>query len=534
LKQIMNNQDELYLDRYLPTAQIYEVHTRVQNTMLEFEKIKTEGYSQKARSAVEYDRELIDENIAAYEKSRMFSDEATLFARVKDGIRRYYSISDAVIVQGMSGKPVSADDMKKLDDAAAVLMADIDKIVSMNIEYSRTLDINTDRSANTIFAVFIVLTVLISAVLIIPSIIVIENFSRAVRMMNNYCKEVAGGNLTAHITDRMLHSQNELGIMAKSVHSMVTSISKTVSKIRDISNEVASSSEEMSDAATSFSDNAQNQSASTEQVTATVEEVSAGMEGIAHNALAQFEYLNTFMVKMNVMTANLEEMNERLISAQSVSGDIAQRAQAGGESLAKMTDSMQRITSSSTEMTAIAGIINDISDQINLLSLNAAIEAARAGDAGRGFAVVADEISKLADGTASSIKDIDRLIRSNNSEIQSGQDNIAQTIESISTIITGVNEIGGMMDQLSAIMMKNVDEHHEVNQAAASMKERSNEIKNATDEQKTAMNEIVRSVASINELTQTNAAGAEEISGTSESLAAMADGLISAVEYFKV
>ena len=87
---------------------------------------------------------------------------------------------------------------------------------------------------------------------------------------------------------------------------------------------------------------------------------------------------------------------------------------------------------SSREMMGIVDIINDISEKINLLSLNAAIEAARAGDAGRGFAVVADEISKLADQTAISIKEIDRLIKVNNDEITAGGDNIDSAIDTIS------------------------------------------------------------------------------------------------------
>ena len=101
-------------------------------------------------------------------------------------------------------------------------------------------------------------------------------------------------------------------------------------------------------------------------------------------------------------------------------------------------------------MQNIVGIINDISDKINLLSLNAAIEAARAGDAGRGFAVVADEISKLADQTAHSIKEISDLIQENETEISRGTENVRASVEMISQIISGVNVISEFINSPSA------------------------------------------------------------------------------------
>jgi methyl-accepting chemotaxis protein len=289
----------------------------------------------------------------------------------------------------------------------------------------------------------------------------------------------------------------------------------------------------MSTAAVSFSDNAQNQAASAEQVTATVEEVSAGVENVEANTLEQFKRLGEFIKQMQKLSESINEMGDKLKETVNLSSDIAATAKFSENSLNDMTASMSRISESSSEMTGIVDIINDISEKINLLSLNAAIEAARAGDAGRGFAVVADEISKLADQTASSIKEIDKFIRSNNEEISRGMGNVESAIDTISTIISGVNRIGEMTNLLGEFMKKQLDTNALVNRDALEMRSRSEEMKGATEEQKTAVSEIVKSVSNINELTQANASGAEEMAGTSESLASMAENLKRTVDYFK-
>jgi methyl-accepting chemotaxis protein len=220
--------------------------------------------------------------------------------------------------------------------------------------------------------------------------------------------------------------------------------------------------------------------------------------------------------------------------AAGINEDISKKAARGDELLRTMNSSMMRITESSGKMKNIVEIINDISDKINLLSLNAAIEAARAGEAGRGFAVVAEEISKLADQTAASIKEIDQYIKSNSDEISRGMASISETTSTIMSIIEGINRISLMMEEIAKTMGEQKSISGSVRENSLTVQHRAEEIKYSTDEQKKAMDEIVKSISHINELTQANASGAEEISGSSENLAAMAETLKESVEFFKL
>jgi len=219
--------------------------------------------------------------------------------------------------------------------------------------------------------------------------------------------------------------------------------------------------------------------------------------------------------------------------ASNVTRDITVYATEGEKSLRSMDESMQKINSSSTEMTNIVGIINDISDKINLLSLNAAIEAARAGDAGRGFAVVADEISKLADQTSTSIKDIDSHIKLNNNEINRGTSTVGDAVKTISKIIDGVNSINTMIDEISNQMAHQQSLNSQVNSEAENAINRSDEMKMATEEQKIAVTEIALSISSVNELTQSNSEGAEKLFAHARHVREQAEHLMNEMFQFQ-
>ena len=235
---------------------------------------------------------------------------------------------------------------------------------------------------------------------------------------------------------------------------------------------------------------------------------------------------------MDEFSGQVEKTRGELKDLLQQTEEITQYAQTGDSNLKLMNESMIKISDSSGEMSNIISMINDISDQINLLSLNAAIEAARAGDAGRGFAVVADEISKLADRTSQSVKEISTLIAGNNSEIVNGRENVEVTVGTLNRIITGIKGMYDMMHGISSQITAQVTVNSEIQKETGMVKEQSDTIKSATEEQKTASEEIVKSISTINEASQANASGSEEIAGNAEEIAAIAEQLKKEVEIY--
>ncbi len=314
----------------------------------------------------------------------------------------------------------------------------------------------------------------------------------------------------------------------------LNNIKNLLASIQDISSNLASSSGNMNVISSSFSDNAQNQAAFAEEITATIEEITAGVDNVASSAEYQYNSINSLIERMNELSQIILDMEIKIAQTLQLTENITTHAKSGENTLKEMNDSMVKISSSSGEMTSIVQIIMDISDQINLLSLNAAIEAARAGDAGRGFAVVADEISKLADRTATSVKEIETLINANEDEMKKGMSSVYTTVDIISQIIDGVTNINDMVNLLSDFMNRQTDANEIVNREADTVKIRSEEIKNASEEQKTATSEVVKSISNINELTQANAEGAQSMSENVSSIAEMSDSLKDRVNSFNL
>ena len=287
--------------------------------------------------------------------------------------------------------------------------------------------------------------------------------------------KVAQGDLTETITTDY---RGRFGELKSALNDTVSRLSDTVATIQATARDVSTAAQEINSGANDLSNRTEQQASSLEETAATTEELAASVKA------------------SSASSRHAVSLAERATAVATEGGDIATKA----------VDAMSRIESASQKISDITGVIDEIAFQTNLLALNAAVEAARAGDAGKGFAVVASEVRTLAQRSSEAAKEITALINASVSEV--GQ---------------GVQLVRSAGDALGKIV-----------EASQKVTVTVTEISTAAAEQANGIDEMSQAVAHMDEMTQQNAALAEESAASASSLTDQIGRLGDLVATFRV
>jgi methyl-accepting chemotaxis protein len=272
--------------------------------------------------------------------------------------------------------------------------------------------------------------------------------------------ELAGGNTTFRIEQPFVAHLDQLRV---NFNSSMAKLQETLQAVGDNAQAIAAGANEIRSASDDLARRTEQQAASVEQTAAALEEI----------------------------TTTVKDSTRRAEEAGSLVSRARTGARKSGDVMRDAIAAMEAIAKSSSEISNIIGVIDDIAFQTNLLALNAGVEAARAGEAGKGFAVVAQEVRELAQRSAKAAKEIKSLISTSGQQVHSGVDLVTKTGQSLQQIVVDVEEIDG---NVKAIV-------------------------EAAREQATGLNEINTAVNSIDQGTQQNAAMVEQSTAASHSLA---------------
>lgn len=377
-----------------------------------------------------------------------------------------------------------------------------------------------------IAAAVILAAVFIARFVIIHTLRPLDEIGRSLEEINQ-----GAGDLTKKID---IKNEDEVGHVASLFNSFIEQLRQMIIRVSDSAQIVSSSSEEMTAASQSLADVAQNQAASIEETSSAMEEIKATIDSVSNNAKNQANKANHTHESMSYLSSAVLDIDNHAQSANNMADETQNYANEGGEILSDTVVSMNDISDSSKKILDILTIITDITEQINLLSLNASIEAARAGDEGRGFAVVAEEIAKLAEQTAQSSSEITEVILETNKKVTTGSQLVEKTAGSLKLIINNVKKTTDLMEDIAKLAEDLRDKSNTVSGEVIEVNSMSEEISIMMEEQSTSSNEIIHAIDQINEITQQVSSGSEELAAGSEELASQAEILANIVGRFKV
>lgn len=406
-----------------------------------------------------------------------------------------------------------------------------------NSEVIGVIGINQDISViqNTkqqIALTAFIITVITLVIVLIVSIKFSSSVSRPIKNIARIMKELSNGNLTVSIKESKRN--DEIGELTGTMQTMKTALHHTIEQVTNASFSVSAQSEELTQSAVDVK-------VGSEQIAMTMQEIASGSEKQADSAGELAHTMGTFAAKVRESSERGEQIQVSSIDVLAMSNEGSELIESSNRQMMKIDQIVQEVVKKmdilddqAQEISELVFVIQEVANQTNLLSLNAAIEAARAGENGKGFAVVAGEVKKLSEQVSASVTDITKIV----TNIQTESTDVTESLQS------GYKEV-----ELGTLHIKTTGEtFNGINKAVTEMVENIKLITENLSGFAVNSEEMSSSVEEIAAITEESAAGVEEtaatsiqssssmeeVAGGSEQLAKLAEELNVLVRHFKI
>lgn len=486
--------DSMYKDKLVTITDISLSQMSYLRTRLDIRDLEllaeTKEDKDKIVERFKVNKKAVEEKFTTFRKTKLSLDDQELIKKFDEKWLEYNKFVDQLIQLSYEGNEVEFKALlKKFDALGNEIRSMMTTIVDAHIKEAKQADLDGKAlyySTRTITITIILVATFIS---ILFGYVISQIIARPLNRVVGLVGKVAAGDLR-ETSD--INTQDEIGQLAQSVNKMIVSLRQIISGVISSSHSVAAASQ---------------------QISAGSEDIASSTMNQAQSAQTMNELIIEFSEAINSVAQSAEMASELTSGTEKKAKDGGKIVNLSIEGMNKVNDQMSRLENDSSKIGEIIEVIDDIADQTNLLALNAAIEAARAGEQGRGFAVVADEVRKLAERSSEATKQITSIIKGM-------QNNTQQSVKSVLDSVLQTQQTGEAFDEI--IQMINESSQKVLEIAAAS------------EEQAAQSSEVMKAIGDIAAASEEAAAAAEQTAASSQSLAKLAEELNNSVLIFKL
>ncbi|MFT9485946.1 MAG: methyl-accepting chemotaxis protein [Tepidibacillus sp.] len=536
MNQMAKKSNEMYEDRLLAIKYLSESLTnqyRSRGNLLEFMLVKDMNKKDKLKTQIEELRQTNNQLFSHYKNTKLDPFELEKIEELNKENEVFRQEQDKILGQQQFSDEVSA--YNYFNENVVTKGNKVRELTKELVDYNTNLadqladENNRNFKQSTIFVISITLLSIILSLAI--GTLIIRMIVKPLQEMQSKMVSAQAGDLTV---EGSYQSKDEIGLLTKAFNQMIQGLRELINKVNESSINLSSNSNELS--------------AITEQTSEATQQITTAIEQMATGAEHQLNSAKESSTSMEEMAVGIQRIAESSSIVSESSIVAAKEAEEGNQAIQKVVKQMNTISASvedsaivvrklgnrSKEIEQIVGVITGIAEQTNLLALNAAIEAARAGEHGRGFAVVADEVRKLAEQSRVSADQITSLIH----EIQIDTDRAVQSMQTGTTEVeTGMSIVAnageGFQRILQAIEKVN-DQIQEVSAVSEQMSAGSEQVAATVESVATIAEQSNQSAQNISSSSQEQMAAVEEISSSAIALSKLADELQELVAKFKI
>lgn len=493
-----------------------------------------DGYDEAEEHAKGF-RQIIQEYKNFYNKKENY-EKISQLDELSKSFEEFYNVGKQMAATYIEYGPSQGNEyMEKFDPFAEEIYESVNLFVDDQVNELKTDVSKIDKDSNKLLMTAVCLGILSTIILSLLGIVISSIISKPIKKFTAILKDISEGegDLTRRIE---INTSDEIGDMAtyfnntfEKIHHLVSSVQDQSERLENVGVELASNMTETAAAINEITENIRsiknqtiNQSASVTETTSTMEQISGGIDRLSQLIKEQNLNIKESESSIQDLIGSIDSVVSTLAKNTQNIDELSRTSQAGRMVLDKITEAIQEVSRESESLMEISNVIQGIASQTNLLAMNAAIEAAHAGETGKGFAVVADEVRKLAENSSSQTNTITSVLAKIKESIATVISYAEEVVSQFTLIENGVATVSNQETTIRKTVENQSIDSKNVLQALNKLNDISSKVQSSSVEMLNGSNQITSEAKNMNNITQ-------EINGGMNEMASGADQISEAV-----